>query len=121
MAAPLIDEDEQYDSSEDSDFQLGAQPAQGSEDSESESDAEGTDRPAKRRRTKDAEQEDVADYENSGDEAIIKKGAKREKKRKDKDGADADDDEGGEGGLIKTRRQRAQEFVMPNSLREDFV
>lgn len=47
------------------------------------------------------------DYDNSGDEAIIERGRKRQKRAKAK--GETVDDEGGEGGLIKTRRQRAAE------------
>ncbi|KAI3337267.1 BCNT-domain-containing protein [Xylariaceae sp. AK1471] len=102
---PLIDED--YASEDDSDFAPGAVPAEGGSESESEADG---DQPSiatpKRKRTdNDATEED---FGNSGDEAIIQKGKKRRKKAKRTDG-DADGDEGGEGGLIKTRSQRAQE------------
>lgn len=109
MSAPLIDEDEQYASSEDSDFAPDAAPAQDSEQSDSEDEAAGSDRPSKRQRTEGGQGD--AGYDNSGDEAIIKRGEKKKRKKgKDKTGLDAEDDEGGEGGLIKTRRQRAAEY-----------
>ena len=116
MSAPLIDdEDDQYASSEDSDFAPDAAPAQDSDASDSEgAAADESDRPSKRRRTAgDAGIADDVGYDNSGDEAIVKKGEKK-KRKKDKNRArqDAqDDDEGGEGGLIKTRRQRAAEYA----------
>lgn len=117
----MLMEDEQYASSEDSDFAPDAAPAQEGESDQSDSEAEADDRPSKRRRTAAETNgsgnagggEDLG-YDNSGDEAIIKKGEKKSKKRKDKSGQrtdkDDDDDEGGEGGLIKTRRQRAAEY-----------
>ncbi|KAF7535133.1 hypothetical protein G7Z17_g13256 [Cylindrodendrum hubeiense] len=100
---PLLDEEEQYASSEDSDFAPDAAVDQASDHSESEDDG---DKPTKKRKpVANAEAAD-AGYDNSGDEAIIKKGEKRRKKKSKR--VD-DDDEGGEGGLIKTRRQRAAE------------
>lgn len=109
MANPIIKEDDEYVSSEDSDFAPDTAPAQDSDQSDSEPE-DGDNRPAKRRRTTDVEQNaDDAGYENSGDEAIIKKGEARKQRRRDRRGEDAED-EGGEGGLIKTRRQRAQEY-----------
>ncbi|KAJ8120824.1 hypothetical protein ONZ43_g2570 [Nemania bipapillata] len=108
MAAEQIF-DEEYPSEDDSDFAPGAVPAEG--ESEPESDSEGDDQQPtsatpKRKRT-DVDTVE-GDLENSGDEAIIQKGKKRQKKIKRSHG-DAADDEGGAGGLIKTRRQRAQE------------
>ncbi|KAH7170415.1 SWR1-complex protein 5 [Dactylonectria macrodidyma] len=100
---PLLDEDEQYASSEDSDFALDVAADQGSDHSGSEDD--GAD-PTKKRGPVDNADAADAGYDNSGDEMIIKKGEKRQKKRSKRDN---EDDEGGEGGLIKTRRQRAAE------------
>ncbi|KAJ4200777.1 swr complex subunit [Fusarium falciforme] len=99
---PILDEDEQYASSEDSDFAPDAAPDQASDHSGSE---DGDDRP---KRPANSQEADDAGYDNSGDEAIIKRGEKRRKRTKGK-GAHGDEDEGGEGGLIKTRRQRAAE------------
>lgn len=111
MSAPLIDEDDQYASSEDSDFAPDAAPAQDSDASDSDSE-----RPSKRRRTAgDTRDAEDLGYDNSGDEAIVKKG-ERKKRKKDKKNKSRDaqeDDEGGEGGLIKTRRQRAAEYATP--------
>jgi len=50
---------------------------------------------------KGKEAEDLG-FENSGDEATIKKGSKRKRK-----GEPGDDDSGGEGGFVKTRSMRA--------------
>ncbi|KAI8624390.1 BCNT-domain-containing protein [Xylariaceae sp. FL1651] len=105
---PLVDEE--YASEEDSDFAPDA-AAPVEDESESESEADG-DQPTtatpKRKRTDANATGD--DFENSGDEAIIQRGEKRRKKAKRIDGdGDGDEDEGGNGGLIKTRSQRAQE------------
>lgn len=103
---PLIDEEEDYASSEDSDFAPDGAADEASDHSESENDPEQI---AGKKRLKggNAAGDDDGGYDNSGDEAIIERGAKRQKKAKAK-GAELDD-EGGEGGLIKTRRQRAAE------------
>ncbi|KAI5465671.1 bucentaur or craniofacial development-domain-containing protein [Mariannaea sp. PMI_226] len=99
------DEEEQYDSSQDSDF---APDAVADQDSE-QSDSEEADQQSKKKRKVDADASAADDgYDNSGDETIIKKGEKRLKKSRAK-GIHEDDEEGGEGGLIKTRRQRAAE------------
>ncbi|KAJ2987604.1 hypothetical protein NUW58_g4409 [Xylaria curta] len=101
--------DEDYASEDDSDFAPGAAPADDGSESESGSEVD-DDRPSgatpKRKRTDAGASEH--DLENSGDEAILQKGRRRQKKAK-RAGDDAGENEGGEGGLIKTRRQRAQE------------
>lgn len=52
------------------------------------------------------------DFENSGDEGIIKEGTTRERKRKRKRKVDEqDEDSGGEGGFVKTRSMRAVAYV----------
>lgn len=111
---PVVD-DEDYASSEDSDFAPADAPDQGdgpSSDSEGEVDAAAKPVPAaKRKRQKQAGDDDCgaaedAGFENSGDEAIIEKGKKRRKKGPQ---ARQIDDDGGEGGLIKTRSMRAVE------------
>ncbi|OAA78140.1 SWR1-complex protein 5 [Akanthomyces lecanii RCEF 1005] len=101
---PLTDEDEQYDSANDSDFAPDGEPNIVSSD-EGEEGEEGRKRKKSRKDTTDksAIADDDVVYENSGDEAIITKGRKKLKKLKNAD------DEGGEGGLIKTRAQRAAE------------
>ncbi|POR38536.1 SWR1-complex protein 5 [Tolypocladium paradoxum] len=104
---PLLDDDdEQYASSEDSDFAPDEAQLHGSE--RSDSDDEATEPTAKRRRPAgDVDGQDDG-YDNSGDEAIIEKGRKRRKKAKNRGQASGGEDDG-EGGLIKTRRQRAEE------------
>lgn len=109
---PILDQEEDYVSSEDSDFAPEEAAERESTPSEDEADAT-PDHPAatskrKRQQAGDDEAED-AGFENSGDEAIIGKGKKRLKRATRQNGYD--DDEGGEGGLIKTRSQRAQEKV----------
>ncbi|UKZ77668.1 hypothetical protein TrVFT333_005392 [Trichoderma virens FT-333] len=102
----IIDEDEEYESSQDSDFAPDDAPeaASGSSDSEDEADEASGKR---RRPANDVKADGEENYDNSGDEAIIEKGRKRQKRAKAK--GEAIEDEGGEGGLIKTRRQRAAE------------
>ncbi|QYS98853.1 SWR1-complex protein 5 [Trichoderma simmonsii] len=101
-----IDEDEEYESSQDSDFAPDDAPEAASGSSDSEEEADGA--AGKRRRpAKDVKTDGEENYDNSGDEAIIEKGRKRQKRAKAK--GESIDDEGGEGGLIKTRRQRAAE------------
>ncbi|KAI9782145.1 MAG: hypothetical protein M1816_001979 [Peltula sp. TS41687] len=56
----------------------------------------------------DDEREDIDfDFENSGDEALIRRGGGKRRRRGK--GADDEHEDGGEGGLIKTRAQRARE------------
>ncbi|TRX94738.1 hypothetical protein FHL15_004199 [Xylaria flabelliformis] len=103
---PIVDDD--YASEDDSDFAPGAALVDDGSDSESEPEAP-TDKltgvtPKRKRATGDAAE---GDLENSGDETIIQKGRKRQKRAKRTDGDI--EEEGGEGGLIKTRRQRALE------------
>ncbi|KAI0976008.1 bucentaur or craniofacial development-domain-containing protein [Xylaria arbuscula] len=105
-----MDEDH-YASEEDSDFAPGGAAAEYDSGSGSESESgANVDQPTgatpKRKRIDvDAAE---GDFDNSGDETIIQKGKRRQKKTKRNDNS-AEEDEGGEGGLIKTRRQRAQE------------
>ncbi|KAK8095858.1 SWR1-complex protein 5 [Apiospora kogelbergensis] len=106
---PLLDEE--YASEDDSDFSPDAVAAEENEaDEASESEDDGAERAATAKRKRDAAgpDDEGGDYENSGDELIISKGKKRQKKHKARDGA-TNDDEGGEGGLIKTRSMRATE------------
>jgi hypothetical protein len=98
--------DEDYLSEEDSDFapeDVAAEESSVSDDDEAP-DAEKATQPKRKRQDAEDAAED-AGFENSGDEAIIGKGKKRQKKHK------KDKDEGGEGGLVKTRRMRAAEYV----------
>lgn len=111
--APIGDPelDEEYASSEDSDFAPDAAPAEVESESEA-SDNEmhataGTrpKKPSKRKRTDD-DAEDLG-FENSGDEAIIEKARKKRKKKGSNETAEEDEDEGGEGGFVKTRAMKA--------------
>lgn len=102
---------EDYASEDDSDFapeaaEAAEESSVSDDDEEEAGDNVENPKPEKRKRATVDEAED-ASYDNSGDEAIIKKGEKRQKKAKTKDVAD--DEETGEGGLIKTRSQRAVE------------
>ncbi|KAJ4392032.1 swr complex subunit [Gnomoniopsis smithogilvyi] len=115
MPPDSIVDDEDYASSEDSDFapEEAADQDAGAESSSDEDDSEAVvaKKPAapskKRKQAGDGDEAADAGFENSGDEAIIEKGKKRQKKSKK---AQQDqDDEGGEGGLIKTRSMRAVE------------
>ncbi|OAA55067.1 Craniofacial development protein 1/Bucentaur [Niveomyces insectorum RCEF 264] len=125
----VVANDEDYASSEDSDFAPEEVPdhasSAGSDDEgddataaavDGDGDGDGTAlsaTPAKRKPDPDtlgeAEAED-AGFENSGDEAIIGKGKKRRKR--DQGGAEGsagEEDDGGVGGFVKTRSQRAHE------------
>lgn len=101
-----------YDSSEDEDFDPTEKQAQGVSSSGSEGDEETTPaarsrrqhRGRKRQLRQDGEAEDLG-FENSGDEATIRKGTKRRKKG----GIGSEDDGGGDGGFVKTRSMRAIE------------
>lgn len=114
MPPDLVVDEEDYASSEDSDFAPEDAPEQdaGAESSdEDDSEAGAGPQPAappkKRKQAGDSDGAADAGFENSGDEAIIEKGKKRQKKSRK---AQQDqDDEGGEGGLIKTRSMRAVE------------
>jgi hypothetical protein len=115
MPAPFIDDEEPYASSEDSDFAPDTENGPAAEDSDqsaSESEAGVTTKQQSAKRNAPSGQGTPAEdagYDNSGDEAIIKKGERKRRKGKSKD--DIEDEDGGEGGLIKTRRQRAAEYV----------
>ena len=105
-----MEEEEAYVSSEDEDFDPSV--VQADENISSSSEEETIDSPAnaklndkhkvKQKRGKKGEEAEDLGFENSGDEATIKKGSKRKRK-----GELEDDDSGGEGGFIKTRSMRA--------------
>ncbi|KAI5274547.1 BCNT-domain-containing protein [Aureobasidium subglaciale] len=96
-----IDQDEEYKSSEDEDFNPEAVDAPQDEDlSSSEDEAPQAKKAPKKRKKAQANAEEL----DSGDEATITE-LRQSKKRK----ADDDEDSGGEGGLIKTRAQRKLE------------
>jgi hypothetical protein len=109
---PLIIDDSDYASEEDSDFAPeAAAPVGSGESSATESEAESgsekhVKKPRKRKRAtaNNEEAEDVG-FENSGDEEIVERGLKRQRK-KGRKGLE-DEDEGGEGGFVKTRRMAA--------------
>jgi len=125
MSPTLSDED--YASSEDSDFAPDGQDQHAGQESGFESDSEEDEGAAKensvptatnitsnalkrKRPTKDSEPEaEDAGFENSGDEAIVQKGKKKRKKKDEDEGREDDGDENG--GLIKTRSQRAAQKV----------
>ncbi|PHH70953.1 hypothetical protein CDD80_5624 [Ophiocordyceps camponoti-rufipedis] len=90
MPSTAPPDDEPYASSQDSDFAPDELPAPASEGSDSE-DASGEARRSVKRRRAEADD----GYNNSGDEAIIEKGRKRQKRR-----GVALEDEGGEGGPV---------------------
>lgn len=109
---PLIIDDSDYASEEDSDFAPEvAAPIASDESSASESEAEsGDEKPFKKHKKRkratghNEEAEDVG-FENSGDEEIVERGLKRQRKKGRK--GHEDGDEGGEGGFVKTRRMAA--------------
>ncbi|ERS97744.1 hypothetical protein HMPREF1624_05915 [Sporothrix schenckii ATCC 58251] len=111
--ADVVMDDENYASSEDSDFAPENVPdhasAADSDDDDNDDDDDANATTSGQRAGKptsgDMEAED-AGFENSGDEAIIGKGKKRRRRDKDSDGEDGD---GGVGGFVKTRNQRANE------------
>ena len=113
---PRIEDNSEYSSAEDSDFAPEAvRQAESDDSSDSESEPETTNndtvrrqKPAKRKRTKVTATEEAEDvgYENSGDEAVIESGLRRQRK-KGKKGKQDDDEDVGEGGFVKTRRMAA--------------
>jgi hypothetical protein len=116
----LIDvvDDEDYASSEDSDFApetaADIETAAASEDSEPESDGAEQQqakpkKPVKRKRAAQNEEAEDVGFENSGDEEIVGKGLKKQRRKRRK--GEQDDDEGGEGGFVKTRRMAALAYV----------
>ena len=105
-------DDSDYASEEDSDFTPEAAVPIASDESEaSESEVEsGTEKlvkEGKKRKRVTAHNEEAEDigFENSGDEEIVEKGLKRQKKKRRK-GQEVED-EGGEGGFVRTRRMAA--------------
>ncbi|KAJ9295159.1 hypothetical protein DTO271G3_6329 [Paecilomyces variotii] len=113
-----LENDEEYNSEEDEDFQLDGAGQDESEESSEEENEESGGRPAKRRKVTAGKAAKIDELElDSGDEAMIQKATERKKKNKKKGkGATADgdeedidfdeDDEGGEGGFVKTRSMR---------------
>jgi hypothetical protein len=111
----MADQDEQYDSVSDEDFNPDVQAAEEESSSSDDEAAPTTLGTAKKRGIKRAGDELDADLD-SGDEATIKERNKR-KKRKGKGADDEDaadflsDDEGGDGSFVRTRAQRRTEKV----------
>lgn len=99
--------DEEYASSEDSDFAPDTAQAEDGASEASDSEADDHSAPSEpiARRKRPATDADE-DFENSGDEAVIQKGKKRRKNAPQKDGR-LDEDDGGDGGFVKTRAMRA--------------
>jgi hypothetical protein len=111
MSTNIIPEDDNYASEEDSDFAIDDAPGVESCVSDDEDQAATHDHESTAKRLGPAADGAVAEdagFENSGDEAIIKKAKKR--KRKTLDGLAEDPDEGDDGGLVKTRSMRAAEY-----------
>lgn len=112
------DGEEDYHSSSDEDFNPEATKADVdlSESGEEDDNAASQSLAPKGKRKQhqirqNGEEEDAeADWANSGDEAIVRR-AKRRKGRQPgiNDGDDEEDEAGREGGLVKTRAQRAKE------------
>jgi hypothetical protein len=104
----VMEDEDNYVSSEDEDFNPTTVNADENISSSSESDGEaeaasavqGKEKKSKRRKDKKDDAEDLG-FENSGDEATIKKGIKRKKKA-----GQVDEDSGGEGGFVRTRSMR---------------
>ncbi|GAD91654.1 Swr1p complex component [Paecilomyces variotii No. 5] len=112
-----LENDEEYNSEEDEDFQVDDAGQDVSEESSEEEEQEAGGRPAKRRKVGAGKAAKTDEMElDSGDEAMIQKAKERKKKnkKKGKKGADEDeedidldeDEEGGEGGFVKTRSMR---------------
>ena len=122
--------EEEYRSSEDEDFNPDAvattTTAEDAESSESDSEVgrapqHEADKKRKASRLGEENDDDGADldFANSGDEATIRTAKRRRRKNKGQRKTGEDDDEdgdgngydeiGGEGGLVKTRAQRARE------------
>jgi len=103
--APNVEED--YASSEDEDFNPITAEVREEDISSSSDDEDTNDTKTKIRKVPKKRKQTDEDDLDSGDEATIKE-SRRKKKRKE----DADEDSGGEGGLVKTRAQRAAEYVL---------
>lgn len=109
-AEELIVDEDGYASSEDSDFRPDDVNAATAEPDDSGSDDESKQQaaPGKRKNDDATADGDTGNFDNSGDEALIEKANKRQKKRK-KGKEDEGPEESGEGGLVKTRSMRAAE------------
>ncbi|KAJ6256071.1 hypothetical protein Dda_9163 [Drechslerella dactyloides] len=107
-SATVADDEDDYHSSDDEDFNPDQQADLGDDAVSSSSESEGENlkptRKGSKRKIKDVSAHENPVEPDSGDEAIIR-GAKAKRKKTKGDS----DDSGGEGGLIKTRAQRARE------------
>ena len=103
----LQDQDE-YDSGVDEDFNPESAEADQVEEGSSSSDEDSirAKKPRKGRAKHNEGHEQDRGFENSGDEATIQIGRRRKKRKR---GAEEEDDDEGEGGLVKTRAQRLAE------------
>jgi len=105
---PDMDLEDSYASEEDSDFAPEDAPAKESSPSDDDDEENGEKPiPEKRKRAAPEAEAEDAGFENSGDEAIIDKGKKRQKRPKAKQAAGLDGDDSP---LIKTRSMRAVEY-----------
>ena len=106
-AIPTNDSD--YVSSEDEDFDPSKVQQDDHVSSDSETETLSTSKIPKGKkkpgRKKAGEAEDLG-FENSGDEATIRKGKKRKKKGTSKDDGNENSEDGGEGGVVRTRAMR---------------
>ena len=100
-----IDQDDEYKSSEDEDFNPDAVEAPPDDDLSSDDDEAPQQQKKVSKKRKKAQTD--AEELDSGDEATITELRKAKKPK-----ADDDEDSGGEGGLIKTRAQRRAEYVV---------
>jgi hypothetical protein len=113
---PNVDLEEDYASEEDSDFAPEDAPANESSPSDDEEDADENREKAdlgKRKRTAPDAEAEEAGFENSGDEVIIGKGRKRQKKSKAKEATAGDNEDAEDGPLVKTRSMRAAKYESP--------
>lgn len=104
------EQEDQYISEEDEDFNPTTVEAQDDEVSESSEDEAAPDASSKSRKATKKRKQTQANLDvelDSGDEATIRE-LKKRKRRKGKDDQE-DQDSGGEGGLVKTRAQRKAE------------
>lgn len=106
------EQEDQYISEDDEDFNPTNVEAQDDEVSESSEDEAAPDASSKRRKATKKRKQTQANIDeelDSGDEATIRE-LKKRKRRKGKDDQE-DQDSGGEGGLVKTRAQRKAEYA----------
>jgi hypothetical protein len=111
LNANAIDDDEAYNSASDEDFNPDNAPPEiesSSDDEEAAPARGGRVRKQIRKRSRD----DDVPAELDPEDLITIQERQSKKQRKDDSEADFSDDEGGEGGFVKTRAQRRNEYVM---------